>query len=220
MKELKSALYGAILLIASMVTTPVLAGAGDFAGPFIAVQAASAGVEMDGSHTDEDGAVTDGRVGGLTPMAGLEFGYNIPVNDNIFITVGGVWNQGSAKATFGTDSENNASTSVSLSNHITGYIQPSISFGETSAAFIKVGVSEADLSAEGDVTPGQPGDLSGVTAAVGTATIFPSGVYVKTEAGFTNYDDITINGVGGSSSAKVTADPGMAYGQISIGYKF
>lgn len=220
MEKLKSALYGAIFLIASTVSTPVLAGAGDFAGPFIAVQAASAGVEMDGSHTDEDGAITKGSVGGLTPLAGLELGYNIPVSDNVFITVGGVWNSGSAKATFGTDSESNASTSVTLSNHMTGYIQPSISFGETSAAFLKLGVSEADLSAEGDVTPGQPGDLSGITLAIGTASIFPSGIYVKTEAGFTDYDDITINGVGGSSSAKVVADPGMAYGQISIGYKF
>ena len=72
----------------------------------------------------------------------------------------------------------------------------------------------------GDVS--EPADLAGVMLALGTTSQSAGGIFIKTEAGITNYGQIEVDGQGNTinSGVKVQADPTIAFGTISIGYKF
>ena len=107
---------------------------------------------------------------------------------------------------------------MSVNNQETWFIRPSFSFSDNSAAFFKWGEVDSDIRATSVTTP--PSGLKGTTYAVGTTTLYNSGLFIQTEAGITDFDDIKFTGVGGSSNAKVEADPNIAYGTISVGYKF
>ncbi len=220
MKKLKSMLYGAYIMLACIATTPAWSGSADFAGPFISIQGASAGVALDGRHTSEDGEHTEGTAGKVVPLAGAEIGYNIPITDSLFISVGYMENFGRAEISRGDEAADKADTKFHITGHHNIYIAPQISFGDTSAAFVKLGYSEADLKVSCNNACGDPGNLQGGTISVGTQTLFPWGVYVKTEAGVSVYDQINMSNVGGSANAKLGAKPRMAYGAVSIGYKF
>ena len=69
-------------------------------------------------------------------------------------------------------------------------------------------------------------DFDGSTVALGTKTIADNGMYLKTEAGITDYGDITITGIqedqAGSKTftSSVKADVEVAYGQVTVGFKF
>ena len=91
-----------------------------------------------------------------------------------------------------------------------------------------LGYSEASVNVGGDVT--NPGDLQGNTYAIGTRTVLDSGIFIRTEAGYTDYDNLSSQGkgtgvagtVGGGIAAttKYTADPELAYGAVSLGFRF
>ena len=93
---------------------------------------------------------------------------------------------------------------------------------ESSAIYLKYGSSEADVAVTGDVT--KPSNLDGETFAIGTKTLLNSAFYIKTEAGFTEYDQISSTGKGStggvSTGTTVTADPTIAFGTVAIGLKF
>ncbi len=93
---------------------------------------------------------------------------------------------------------------------------------DTPSIYFKYGVVEAETSVSGDVTT--PGDLSGETFAIGTRTVLDSGLFVRSEAGLHDFDSISVTGKGSSNgittTTKITADPTIAYGSISVGYKF
>ena len=80
-------------------------------------------------------------------------------------------------------------------------------------------MSEADLKSSGDVT-GQPNNLDGTTLALGTTTLFGSGIFMRTEAGMHEYDKIKITGIGGSATAILEGDPTVAFGSVSLGFQF
>mgnify|MGYP001234383427 FL=1 len=219
MKKLKAVLCSAVIALwASVATSPSMAGSEDFAGLYISVQASMVGAELSGTHTDEDGADTDGSGGKVFPLAGGEVGYNIPVHENIFLTIGYAINPGEAVITEANDFMDAADHTVSVNNQETWFIRPSFSFSDNSAAFFKYGEVEANMRATSVTTP--PSGLDGVTYAIGTTTLYNSGLFIQTEAGLTDFDELKFTGVGGSSSAKVEADPNIAYGTISVGYKF
>ena len=219
MKKLKAILCSAIFALwASVATTPSMAGSADFAGLYIAVQASMVGAELSGTHTDEDGANTDGTGGKVFPLAGGEVGYNIPVHENIFLTIGYAINPGSAVITEANDFADAADHTVSVNNQETWFIRPSFSFSDSSAAFFKFGSVDADIRATSVTTP--PSGLSGNTYAIGTTTLYNSGLFIQTEAGITDFNELKFTGVGGSANAKIEADPNIAYGTISMGYKF
>ena len=60
--------------------------------------------------------------------------------------------------------------------------------------------------------------------ALGSKSLFPSGMFMKTEAGFHEFDAITATGKGTTGGVpagnSVNADPTIAYGAVTIGYKF
>ena len=84
MKKLKAMLYGAFALVfASISATPGLAGSSDFAGGFISVQASVNGMELEGQHTDQNGAITKGQGGEYVAVGGVEI--------DVCLQCNGVW---------------------------------------------------------------------------------------------------------------------------------
>ena len=72
----------------------------------------------------------------------------------------------------------------------------------------------------GDIT--SPGNLSGTTWALGTRTVLASGIFIKTEAGFTDYNEIGAAGKGNNIDASNTysAEPTIAFGTVALGFRF
>ena len=226
MKKIKVMLYGLCALIAaSMTSTPLMAGASDFSGPYIGIAVSPMGAELDGSYTEgTDGDTTKGSGGKIITVPALDLGYNIPLSDTFFVSLGVTYIEGESEISHNDDAADNADVKVEASQFITAYLQPSISVTDNSAIFIKVGYSEADLNITGDFTGTKSDDLEGTTVSMGTKSIFPSGIYFQTEAGITEYDNIFVNDVGTSDQAggkgDVKADPSLAFGTVTIGYKF
>ena len=221
----KSMLTSVCALLAS--TGVAMAGSSDFSGLYVGVQGSVNGMELDGKHTDNNSDVTKGTAGAFAEVAGFEAGWNIPMGDSFFLGVGGMWIP--IDASFQVDDTNVAQTegetivqadiTLTSSGHFTYYIQPSISVYDNSAIYLKLGISEADLASSGDVT-GQPNNLEGTTVAIGTTTLFGSGIFMRTEAGMHTYDHIKLTGVGGSATAILEGDPTIAFGAVSLGIQF
>ena len=226
MKKLKGMIYAVCFIVASLTTKTALAGSAEFTGIYAALQGSAVGVQFEGTYTDENSRETSGTGGRAVPLAGVELGFNIPIGNVFFISIGGVRNYGGGTILVADDFENNADASLALHGHKTYYIQPSISLWENSAVYLKYGKSSADMSVDGQVLPTMTtGDnLDGHTVAIGTTSMFGSGIFVRTEVGATDYDDVTLTNIGGTSSDggdnTVKASPKMAYGNISIGFKF
>jgi len=223
----------AIALLASIgFATSTFAGSSDFSGIFIAGHAELNVVAIDGSATSgqstgvagtgaSDNAETaQGTIGGFAPTAGYEIGFNMPLGDTFFITVGYADGGGKSAAIAKVD-DANGTTDVSLhaSNPDWWYIAPSISIFDNSAVYVKIGEAQANLKAIGDVT-GSPGDITGDMYGIGTTTIAGNGLFFKTEAGAVQYDQFKITGIGGNANRIVEGNPLVGYGHVSIGYKF
>ena len=91
---------------------------------------------------------------------------------------------------------------------------------DTSSLYVKVGLTEADIGVSGDVTT--PADLSGTTWAIGTRTVLESGIFIKTEAGYTDYNGVSAHGKGTSVGANnaYSAEPTVAFGTVALGFRF
>ena len=225
----------AIALLASMgFATSTLAGSSEFAGVFIAGHAELNVVAIDGTSrtgAGNDGStgansggsdnieVTSGTIGGFAPTAGYEIGFNMPLGDTFFVTVGYADGGGKSAAIAKVEDQNNT-TDVSLhaSNPSWWYIAPAISIFDNSAVYFKWGQAHADLKAVGDVT-GSPGNIEGDMWGIGTTSIAGNGLFIKTEAGAIQYDQFKLTGIGGRA-ATVEGNPLVGYGHVSIGYKF
>jgi len=211
--------YAIVLFANLFATTPLLAGSSDFAGIYVAARGAAVGAAVEGKYIDSNNEGSEGTGGRAIPMVGIDFGVNLPLGDTFFVTLGAEWAKTRHTIAKATDFENSADVELQMGNMMTWYVQPSISVTENSAIFVKYGTSEADLRAIGDVTGG-PSNLDGYTLALGTTTLSNSGLYMKTEAGGSVFDEISITGIGGQADGKIHADPFLAYGAVSIGYKF
>jgi len=224
----------AIALLGSIgFTTATLAGSSDFSGIFIAGHAELNVVAINGSSTSPGQGVTvlgtggsdntettQGTIGGFAPTAGYEFGFNMPLGDTFFVTVGYADGGGDSAAIAKVD-DANSSTDVSLhaSNPSWWYIAPSISIFDNSAVYFKIGQADASLKAVGDVT-GVPNNITGDMWGIGTTSISSNGLFLKTEAGAVQYDQFKLTGIGGDSDRIVEGNPLVGYGHVSIGYKF
>jgi hypothetical protein len=71
--------------------------------------------------------------------------------------------------------------------------------------------------------------MTGDYIGIGTQVLFASGFYMQAETGVHEFDSIFINDIGSASSASdddsdnkgdVTADPSIAAGNFTIGFKF
>ena len=198
-----------------------------FTGAYVAVTGSALGIAMDGKHTRTTGEanVTNGAVGAVTESAGMEVGFSYPLSDMFFVTVG------AGVTPFSTtidakDITEGKNIRLATDDIITYFIEPSFNITENSAFFIKYGASESEIAATGSEVTNKTYDFDGETIAVGTKTVSDNGIYLKTEAGMTSYDTLKITNINeefqGTSTftATATADVDIAYGQVTLGYKF
>ena len=215
----------AIALLASLgYATSSLAGSSDFSGLWVAGHAELNVVAIDGTHTSGDSVsaaeTSQGTIGGFAPTAGWEIGFNLPIGDTFFITVGVADGGGDSAAIAKSESAtSDADVTIHASDPTWYYIAPSMSIFDNSAIYVKFGQAQADLKAIGDVT-GNPNNIDGDMWGIGTTSIASNGLFFKTEAGAIQYDQFKITGIGGNSSAILEGNPLVGYGHVSIGYKF
>ena len=223
MNKLKTMLISALM---SVVATAVLANAENFAGPYVGIQASAIGVELDASHkaaADGIANTTTGSVGKTAVIAGVELGYAFPLGESLVLDLGATYVSGDAKvASTSDDTEANTAVSVEATDAYTYYIAPTIALSDTSSVYFKAGIVESDITIIGDVT--KLTSMDGEIYAIGTRTQLDSGIYIRSEAGIQEFDKLSVTGLGTSggvpTTTTVTADPTIAYGAISVGFKF
>ena len=179
------------------------------------------GVEMDGNHNDNDGDVSNGTIGRTAVVGHYSLGYMTDRSRGVGIDLGYQLTPGDAKIN-ATSDDSNTDVSFEVSDGTEFYIAPMINITEDAAIYFKYGWAEADVTVTGDIN--NPGDLDGNTVAFGTVMSWGSSMYIRTEAGMSDYDTISASGKGTTggigTDVKVTASPEIAYGKIAIGYKF
>jgi hypothetical protein len=192
MKNLRNKIcsYAIALLVSVGFASPSNAGSSDFSGVWVAGHAEMNVVAIQGTFTDTDGNASQGTAGGFAPTAGYELGFNVPLGDTFFVTLGYAYGGGdsaeiaTAKPAAGT---NDANATLHASDPNWYYIAPSISIFDNSAVYFKLGQYEADLKAIGNVV-GAPNNLQGDMWGIGTTSIADNGLFFKTEAGAIQFD--------------------------------
>lgn len=223
-----SKIVGAVCISSVSMIGSASADSSAFTGAYVAVTGSAIGMALDGTRTKTVGNVssTKGKAGMVSPGAGLEAGFSYPLSDMAFITVGASMQpfDTEVKADNVTKSNN---VKLAASDILSVFIEPSFNVTENSAFFIKAGYSESELDATGTDVTNKTYDFDGTTVALGTKTISDNGLYLKTEAGITDYDGITIKNIREDDNngtrtftSSVKADIEVAYGQVTLGYKF
>ena len=220
-------LVGAVCISSVSLISSANADSSAFTGAYVGITGSALGIAMDGKHTRTLGeaSVTNGAVGAVTESAGVEVGFSYPLSDMFFITVGA----GTTPFSTSIDAKDvteGKNIKLTTDDIVTYFIEPSFNVTENSAFFIKYGASDSEINATGTEVTNKVYDFSGEVFALGTKTISDNGVYLKTEAGITSYDTLKINNIleefNGTTTftANATADVDVAYGQITLGYKF
>ena len=234
MKALKTkfSTYAIALLISCGFGTMSMAGSGDFAGIYAALNASAGGAQISGTHPSSNNEVSEGKVVGIYPLAGYEIGFNLPIGSMFFLGVGHSWTKtGNAKIAdskgdslggsgpqTADDAASSSSFHLNASNLKEMYIMPSISISDYSAVYVKLGRSIADLTATGNVT-GTPTNLQGDIIGIGTIAMTEKGIFVKTEGSVTRFNDIRIVGISGTNG-RIEGTPNVVAGTVAIGFKF
>ena len=230
MNKLKTLFCAVFTLL--LVNTTAQADSSNFAGPYVGVQLLGLGAEFDGQSNSAagiSGAEEDQvPIGATKATVGVELGYVIPIGDSFALDFGGQMLSGEAKIDHSTSCEDSCAGNVSMTvdDHYTYYIAPTIALSDTSSLYIKAGVTQADVNVTGDVEPVP--NLHGEMWAIGTRTVLPSGIFIRTEAGYTEYNEISSRGKGSLTAGadlidtKTTflADPTIVHGNVSIGFRF
>jgi len=224
MNKLKLVLCAVFTLL--LVNT-AQADSSNFAGPYIGLNASAYGLGAQGgsvakgtSDADATFEKNDVSIGKAAGVVGGEIGYAIPLGGGLLIDIGASYLAGEAKMESDGDDTGTDAVSFKIDDLRTYYVAPTIVLSETSSVYIKLGLSEADTGVVGDVTT--PADLSGTTWALGTRTVLDSGLFIRTEAGYTDYNEISVHGKGTgiATTTSYDADPTVAYGMVSMGFRF
>jgi len=231
MKKLITMLCAACSLMLVSVGT-AQSDSSNFAGPYVGFQALGVGAEFKGqsnSSAGTSGAVEDQvPVGATVGTFGIEAGYVLPLGSTFALDVGGEYTHGETKIDHQTSGEdsNAGNVSMTVDKFYSWYVAPTIALSDTSSLYLKAGVSHADVGITGDVR--HPGDLSGESWSIGTRTVLPSGIFIRTEAGYTEYNGISTHGAGGltvgsdliDSNTSFSAEPSVVRGTVSLGFRF
>jgi len=236
MNKLKRMLCAVFTLMLVNISTTAQSDSGNFAGPYVGLQVLGLGAEFDGVSNSSagtgtaSGTASEDRVpiGATKATVGIEIGYVIPLGSLLALDIGGQMLSGEAKIdhTNSTGNLNAGNVSMTMDDHYTYYIAPTIILSDTSSLYIKAGVSQADVNVSGDVNPIP--NLHGEMWAIGTRTVLPSGIFIRTEAGYTEYNEISTHGKGGgtagkdyiSTSTSFQADTTIVHGNLSLGFRF
>ena len=222
------------------ISTIAQADSSNFAGPYIGISASGYGIQLSGASNAGVGEPTEEvSLGQVAPVTGFEAGYAIPLGSYLLIDVGASLFSGEAKLEFHGDGDNTSEAAPSsadtegtnfnsvptdvsfkIDDLVNYYIAPTLVLSDTSSLYLKVGLTEADVTVSGDIT--SPANLSGTTWALGTRTVLESGIFIKTEAGYTDYNGISAHGQGNGvkTANSYSAEPTIAFGTVSLGFRF
>jgi len=227
MKTIQSALFG-VLATFALITSSNAASLG---GVYFEVGSSAVGVELDGNHNDTNGTVSTGQLGKTAVTGSYGLGWMLGKSKKLGVDLGYMFTPGEAKLTTSSDHAQSAGdVTFAVTDSTEYYIAPMLNITDDASLYVKFGTNSSDLKVTGDVT--KPTSMDGDTVAVGTVMSWGSNLYIRTEAGMTDYDKLTVTGLGTSCNAsgsnagcvatttKVTASPTVHYGKIAIGYKF
>ena len=227
MNKLKTILFAACSLVLVTVGTSVKADSSNFAGPYIGLTASGYGIEADSTSTSLTTVLTEKsttsdtiQIGKVAAVVGVELGYALPLGSAFLIDVGATYHSGEAKIDHDGGDNGMRSVAFMIDDLVTIYIAPTLVLSDTSSLYVKVGLSEADTGVTGDITT--PGTLSGTMGAIGTRTVLDSGIFIRTEAGYTDYNGISAlgNGTSVGSANAYSAEPTVAFGTVALGFRF
>jgi hypothetical protein len=217
MKNLKSVFYTTVMLLG--LTS--VSNAASLNGLYFEVGSSAAGVEMDGSHNDNNGDISNGTVGKTAVIGHYGLGFMTSRSNKVGLDLGYMFTPGEAKIN-ATSDDSATDVSFEVADGTEYYIAPMINITEDASLYFKYGWSSADVNVTGDIN--KPADLDGTTVALGTVMSWGSNLYIRTEAGVTDYDTVSATGKGSTggigTDVSVSASPEIAYGKIAIGYKF
>ena len=164
MNKLKTILFAACSLVLVTIGTSVKADSSNFAGPYIGLTASGYGIAMSGTSTsapDDTGSSTfdEVQLGKVAAVVGGEIGYVLPVGSAFLLDVGAAFYSGETMIRHdgGKDGDVQRRVAFKVDDLVTIYIAPTLVLSDTSSLYIKVGLTEADIGVEGNVTT--PGDL-------------------------------------------------------------
>ena len=220
----------ACTLVLVSTGTVLLADSSNFAGPYVAINASGYGMQLSGTSSSSVTAgineIDEVSIGQVAPLTGIEAGYAIPLGSKFLLDVGASYSTGEAKLEYHEDGDDDSGLVATDIHFImdgitTGWIAPTLVLTDSSSVYLKIGLSEIDVSSTGDEITGLA-DLSGTTWAIGTRTVLDSGIFVKTEAGYSDYNGISAHGLGKGIPAtnSYSVEPTMAYGSVSLGFRF
>lgn len=226
MNKLKTILVATCSLVLVTVATFAKADSSNFAGPYIGLTASGYGIGLSGQSNskadDLEGSTDDIQVGKVAAVVGGEIGYALPVGSAFLLDVGAAFYSGEMMLRHDGQQHGDAQRRVvfKVDDLVTFYVAPTLVLSDTSSLYVKVGLTEADIGVEGNVST--PGDLSGTTWAIGTRTVLNSGIFIRTEAGYTDYNGISVHGTGSGipTTTSYSADPTIAFGSVSLGFRF
>ncbi len=229
----------AVALLASC--TSLMAQSKNFSGASLGISLSTVGVEVSGSgnsNANQSGTgttanINSGSIGKVTEIAAIDLSYGLELGSNSLFVLGASYTPGKAKAGTGTYTDNNSDTvtntngssttgsvNLQVKDPYTIYVAPTYVVSKDSALYAKVGYSKADidLSATGSAAlTSKPSKLEGWTYAIGSKILLTNNAYVAVEASITDYDSITATRATG---VNITADPKVAQGTVTLGYKF
>ena len=189
-------------------------------GLYLELGSSAAGVAIDGSATDTgSNSTTVGTVGKTAVTVSYGLGYMTSRDNKMGIDVGYMWTPGEAKIKRTSD-DSGSDVTFELSDATEYYIAPMLNITDTASIYYKFGKNSTDVKTTGDVR--KITSMDGDTQAIGTVMSWGSNLYIRTEAGMTEYDKLTSEGLGTTigTDESVSATPDVHYGKIAIGYKF
>ena len=201
------------------------ANAASLSGLYLELGSSAVGVEMDGNFNDDDGDISYGTVGKTAVTGSYGLGWMTSRENPISFDLGYAVTPGDAKIK-ATSDDSSTDATLEVSDSTEWYVAAMANMTEDASVYIKYGSNDSDITVTGDIN--DPGSLSGTTLALGTVMSWGSKMYIRTEAGITDYDQISATGKGTSAEneggigtdVKVTATPTIHYGKIAIGFKF
>ena len=194
-------------------------------GVYAEAGSSAVGVEAEGSHTDTGSNSTSvGAMGKTAVTVSYGLGYMTSRANTFGLDVGYLWTPGEAKLK-ATSDDTESDVTFEVSDSTEYYVAPMLNITDTASLYFKYGINESDVKVTGDVT--KPTSMDGTTIALGTVMSWGSNMYIRTEAGMTEYDALTSTGLGEDATSRgvgtdqtVKAETNVNYGKIAIGYKF
>jgi len=197
------------------------ANAASLSGVYFELGTSAVGVEMDGGYNDNDGDISSGTVGKTAVTGSYGLGFMTSRDRPFSLDLGWSTHPGSAKISTVSDNTN-TDVSFEVSDMTELYLGLMGNITEDASVYFKYGKNDAGVTVTGDIN--NPGDLSGTTVALGTVMSWGSNMYIRTEAGRTDYDTVKATGKGSANgiaaAESVSANPDVSYGKIAIGFKF